>query len=121
MGHGWFCFAVKGCLIFQCTNEVAANIFTCLVIQHCGIDCVWQPVQNISLEGVQALVGSRCHLSLLQKVLGETLPALPSLLDESMIPCLVLCVVDTAILVLLSAGERNMHSVGRYVLHLQAF
>ena len=34
-----------------------------------------------------------------------------------MIQCLVLCVVDTAILFVLSNGEQNMHSVGRHVLH----
>ena len=37
-----------------------------------------------------------------------------------MIQCLVLCVVDTAILVVLSAGDQKMHSEER-LLHLQAF
>ena len=55
---------------------------------------------------------NRHHLLLLQKVLGETLPVFP---------CLVLCVVDTAILVVLSAGEQNLHSVGLHVLHQQPF
>ena len=40
------------------------------------------------------------------------IPPLPSLVDQSKIQCLVLCVVDTAILVL-SAGEQIMHSVGK--------
>ena len=71
-----------------------------------------------SLEGVQAHADNRRRLLLIQKVLGETLPALPSLVDQSMIECLVLCVVDTAIHVVLSAGEQNMHSVGRHVLHV---
>ena len=55
--------------------------------------------ENISLEGVPALTDNRLGLSLLQKVLGEILPALPSLVDRSMIQCLQLCVLDTAILV----------------------
>ena len=78
-------------------------------------------IQNISLEGVQALVGNRRRLSLLQKVLRETLPALPTFVDQSMIQWLVLCVVEPAISVVLSPGEQNKHSVGRHVLHLQAF
>ena len=84
--------------------------------------CLVEPVQNIVLQDVQALAGNHHRLSLLQKVLGSILPALPSLvLDESMIPCLALCVVDTAILVVLSAGEQNVHSVGWHVLYLQDF
>ena len=55
----------------------------------------------------------------LHKVLGETRPALPCLVDQSMIQCLVLCGVDTAILAVLSAGEKNMHSACRHVLHLR--
>ena len=72
-----------------------------------------EPVQNISDEGGLARLSHR------EKVLGETLPALPFLVDQSMIQCLVLCVVETAILVVLSTGEQNMHYVGRHVLHLQ--
>ena len=69
------------------------------------------PVQSIPLEGVQALAGNRRRVLLLRKVLGETLPVLPSLADQIMIQCLVLCVVDTAIVVVLSAGEQNMHGL----------
>ena len=84
--------------------------------------CLVEPVQNISLQGVvQALASNLCHLSLIQKVLWETLSALPSTVDQNMIQWLVLCVVDTAILVVLSAGKQNMQSVGRHVLHPQAF
>ena len=61
--------------------------------------------------GEQALAGNRRRLSLLQKVLGETLAVLSSLIDQSMIQCLVLCVFDTAILLVLSAREQNMYSV----------
>ena len=61
---------------------------------------------------MQALAGNRCHLSLLQKVLGDTRPELPFLVHLSMIRCSVLRAVDTAIRVVVSAGERNMHSVG---------
>ena len=71
--------------------------------------CLWlhlpTGVHNISQEGGQALAGNRRLLSLLQKVLGETLPALPSLVrslkNDSMFG--VFYVVDTAILVVLSA------------------
>ena len=49
------------------------------------------------------------------------LPVLPSLVDQGMIQFLMLCVVDTAILVVLSNAEQYLHSVGRHVLHLQAF
>ena len=66
-----------------------------------------------------ALASNRRRLSLLQKVPGETLPALPSLVDQSMIQHLVLCAVDTAILAVLSAVEQNMHSVGSHVLPLE--
>ena len=76
---------------------------------------------HVHRKGVQAQAGNRRRLSLLQKVLGETFPALPSLLDQSMIQCLVLCIVDTVVLVVLSAGEQNVLPVGRHVLHLQAF
>ena len=68
-----------------------------------------EPVQNISLEGVHTIADIRRRLSLLQKVLGETLPALP-FLEQSTRQCLVLCVADTAIIVVLSAGEQNMQS-----------
>ena len=50
----------------------------------------------MTLEDVQGLAGGR-RLSLLQKLQGETLPVLPSLVEQSMIQCLVLCVVDTVI------------------------
>ena len=39
-GLGVLC-CLKGCRIFQCTNEMAANIFAFVVIQRCEIDCVW--------------------------------------------------------------------------------
>ena len=42
-----------------------------------------ESVQNISLECVHALAGTRRRLSILQKVLGETLPALPFLVSRS--------------------------------------
>ena len=50
-------------------------------------------------------------------------PAVPSLVDQSMIKILVLCVVETAIVVLLrlSIIEQNMQSVGSNVEHLEAF
>ena len=54
----------------------------------------------------------------LPKVLAETLPALPCLVDQR---CWMVCVVYTAILVVMSAGEQKMHSVARHVLHQQAF
>ena len=71
---------------------------------------------------VQALAGSHL-LSLLQNVPGETFPAVPSLVDQSMIKILGLCVVETAIVVLLrlSIIEKNMQSVGSNVEHLEAF
>ena len=49
-----------------------------------------EPVQNISLEGVQALVDNRRHLRI--AVPGETLTVLPYREDQSIIQCLVLCV-----------------------------
>ena len=107
---------LKGCLIFQCTEEMAASIFTSLVIRRYGI-CLVGSVQNIPLEGGQSLACYCLRLSLLQNMLGETLPALPSVLDHSIIQCLTLCYVDTAILVVLSAGEQHMHSVGRHVIN----
>ena len=55
--------------------------------------CLVEPVQIISLEGVQALAGNRRRQSLFQEVPGQTLPVFPSLVDESMTQCLVLCVV----------------------------
>ena len=75
-------------------------------------DCDWKPVQNIPLIVVQSLAGNGWHLLLHHKVLGETQ------VDQSMIQCLVLCVADNAIHVVLRAGERNLHSVGKHVLHL---
>ena len=55
-------------------------------------------------------------------MLGETLTALPFLVDQSIIQCMVLCVVDTTILVVVvSAGAQNMHYLGCHVLQLQAF
>ena len=38
---------LTGCLIFQYTNEMAANIFTRWVIWRCGIDCVWYSYARI--------------------------------------------------------------------------
>ena len=64
------------------------------------------------------MLGETLPVLLLQNMLGETLPALPHLVDRGMIQCLVLCVVDTAILVVPSDGEQNMPVVGRHVLHL---
>ena len=118
----WVCLAVSrvvsfsvhwwnGCRHFYLLGDSTLRNWLCLVV----------PIQNVSLEGRQALAGSRCHLSLPQKVLGETLPLVPFLVDQSIIQCLVLFVVDTALLVVLSAGEQNMHSVGTHVLHLEAF
>ena len=60
---------------------------------------------------MHGLAGNRRRLLLLQNELGETLASLLSLLDQRMIQCLLLCVVEPAILVVLSAGARNMHSL----------
>ena len=109
---------LRGCLIFYRNAEMAANIYTSLVI----IELLGRASpEYFTGKNVQTLAGSRHRLSLLQKVLEETLPALPSLVDHSMIQCLELCIVDTTILVVLSAGEQNMHVVGSRVLLLQAF
>ena len=52
-------------------------------------------------QGVKAPAGSRRRRSFLQKVQGKTRPEFPSLVDQSMIQYLVLCLVDTAIPVVL--------------------
>ena len=72
-----------------------------------------EPVQAISLESGQALAGKSLSFNAPPKS-ARTHPALPSAVDESMIQCLVLSVVDTAILVELS-------KMGRHALYLQAF
>ena len=82
--------------------------------------CLVEPVQNSSLEGVQALADNRRRRLLLPKVPGEALTVLLSLVDQSLVQCWVLCGVDTVILVVLSAGAQKI-SVGRHVQHLQAF
>ena len=56
---------------------------------------------------MHGLAGNRRRLLLLQNELGETLASLLSLLDQRMIQCLLLCVVEPAILVVLSAGART--------------
>ena len=94
---------LKGYIIFQCTDEMTTNVFTSLVIRCCGID-------SPEYFTGRCLSDNRRHRLLLQKVLGETLPAFPSL--DDLIICLVLCVVDTAIRVVLSAGPQNMQTVG---------
>ena len=75
-------------------------------------------LQNISLKGVQAIAGNRCHLLLLQKVPGETLPVLPSLASRSnsMIQCLVCCALWILPFLLNCALESRIGtlSVGRH-------
>ena len=44
-----------------------------------------------------------------------------TLVDQSMIQCLVLRLVETVMLGVMSTWKQKMHSVGRHVLHLQAF
>ena len=46
-----------------------------------------QASHHMSLETVHALAGNCRRLSLFQKVLEETRPALPSLVDQSMLQC----------------------------------
>ena len=77
--------------------------------------CLVEPVQNSSLEGVQALADNRRRRLLLPKVPGEALTVLLSLVDQSLVQCWVLCGVDTVILVVLSAGAQKMYSVSRHV------